>query len=208
MKIKFILNPWILFLSLVCLINASRAQSVGNGRVEARFSIDGDLMADTAFFGNVSVSSSKGKPSDDWFKNKYSGSGIGVIDTSGSWKYKNLLISSATARDTLVFTMPMSVPKLTRSGGFIMLDALYARDYFDQDQTVITSGSKTVDDPSSWNIGSGTVQSKDELMEFYSHVRRKGATVWDSLFFYFGVGVHGITGNKNVAAELFVNDVR
>lgn len=203
-SLNFLLAIFTMFASTIAL-----GQAVGGGSVEARFSVDGDLTADTAKFGDVSGTLTKGKNSDDWFRYGLSGSGIGVIDTTGSSLYKYLMQNSAGARDSLAFAMPMAVPKLTRSGGYILLDALYVKDYFDTDSTVVTSsGSKSVDNPGSWTISTGSVQSKDEIMDFYSHVRRKGETVWDSLFFYFGVGIHGTTGNKNVAAELFVNDIQ
>jgi hypothetical protein len=187
------------------------SQAVGPGKIEGGFGIDGDLAADTALHGRAA--SSSGKPSDDWFKYKnvkVPQNGMGLIDTNGAYYYRNLLRASQSARQNLVFTQPMSVPKLSRSNGTILLDGLYARDQADVDKTSITGpgGVKLIDDPSTWIIGSSSMGAKTDILEFFSHMRRKGSRVKDSLFFYFGVAVFGTTGSKNVTAELFVRDVR
>ncbi|MEY4003582.1 MAG: hypothetical protein RIT07_1624 [Bacteroidota bacterium] len=188
-----------------------RSQAVGPGRIEGGFGVDGDLAADTALHG--ASASGSGKPSDDWFKCrkvKNPLNGIGIIDTTGAYYYKSLLRSSATARQNLTFTQPMSVSKLSRSNGSILLDALYARDQADVDKTSIIGpgGVKLIDDPSTWTIGSSSMGGKTDILEFSSHIRRNGNTVFDSLFFYYGVAVYGTTGSKNITAELFVRDVK
>ena len=188
-----------------------RSQAVGPGRIEGGFGVDGDLAADTALHG--ASASGSGKPSDDWFrcrKVKNPLNGVGIIDTTGAYYYKSLLISSAKARQNLTFTQPMSVPKLSRSNGSILLDALYARDQADCDKTSIIGpgGVKLIDDPSTWKIGSSSMGGKTDILEFSSHIRRNGNTVFDSLFFYYGVAVYGTTGSKNITAELFVRDVK
>jgi hypothetical protein len=186
------------------------SQSVGNGSIIARFGVDGDLTADTSLNGGAS--SGTGKPADDWFKNlnRPGLTGIGVIDTFGAYSYKYKMQLSKASRTSLVFSSGMSVPKLTRSGGYMLLDALYAKDFADFDNSIIDAagGTKVLDDPNSWAFSTGSVNSKDDILEFYSHVRRKGLTVNDSLFFYFGVGIYGNSGAKNVTSELFVNDVK
>lgn len=188
----------------------STAQSVGGGRNEARFGVDGDVTADTLYFGSGAPGATNA--SDDWFVYpavKKAKGGVGIIDTNGAAYFKSLLQSSATYRENLRFTRGMSMPKLSRSGGYVMLDALYARDFQNNDKTHIdgTGGVKLIDDPSTWSIISGSMSGKTDITEFYSHVRRKGLTVNDSLFFYFGVGVYATGGSKNIVSELFVNDV-
>ncbi len=198
-----------LCLFLTGFTTSAYSQAVGNGNIEARFGVDGDLTADTTLFG---AARNGGNGSDDWFKYK-TGVGIGIIDTNGAAAYRKLMQASLANRQHLVFSKGMSVPKLTRSGNAILIDALYSKDYFDDDSTVVigkTGGGspKSADDPSTWIIGYGTITpSKDDINEFYSHIRRKGITVFDSLFFIFGVSMHETSGNKNVSAELFVNDV-
>lgn len=187
------------------------AQSVGPGRVDARFGVDGDLSTDTSLNGGAT--SGTMKPADDWFycpNVKVHQGGFGVIDTTGAAALKAYLQASAANRRSLVFTRGMAVPKLTRSGTYILLDALYARDQVDVDKTTINTagGAKVTDDPGTWNITSSNPSGKTDILEFYSHVRRKGLTVNDSLFFFFGVGVYGTTGSKELSAELFVNDVK
>lgn len=187
------------------------AQSVGKGKVEARFGVDGDLAADTALNGGAVAPNPNMKPSDDWFYStnvKAHQGGLGIIDTTGAFGLKAYMQSSASARQGLVFSRQMAVPKLTRSGNYILLDALYAKDQANSDKTSITNSIKVIDDPSTWKIGAGSPNAKTDILEFYSHVRRKGINVHDSLFFYFGVGIYSSNGNKNVTAELFVNDVK
>jgi hypothetical protein len=202
---KAILLATFCFLSYTNL----QAQAVGVGGIEAGFGVDGDLATDTALNG---LSTGNGKPSDDWFRTpavKNLNLGMGIIDTTGAWALRQLLQSSSSAMKTTVFTRPMSVPKLSRSNGYILLDALYAKDQLDQDATSVTgpAGVKLIDDPNNWLINSSSLSAKTDIMEFYSHLKRKGVTVFDSLFFYLGVGIYGTAGSKNITAELFVNDV-
>lgn len=200
-----------LFFSVAFFSQSLTAQSVGKGKVEARFGVDGDLSSDTSLNGGAVAPNPNMKPSDDWFycpNVKVHQGGVGIIDTTGAFSIKNYMQSSASARQGLVFSRPMSVPKLTRSGNYIMLDALYAKDQANSDKTTITNSIKVIDNPSTWTIGSGSPNAKTDILEFYSHVRRKGVNVHDSLFFYFGVGIYSSNGNKNVTAELFVNDIK
>ena len=213
MKTIYITKNAILCLSSCLFAAILSAQSVGTGRIEGGFGIDGDLAADTALHGGAASTVTKGKPSDDWFKCKKvkaPSNGVGLIDTARAAYIKNLLRTSASARQNYVFSQPMAVPKLTRSNGTILLDALYARDQADVDKTSITGpgGVKLIDDPSTWIIGSSSMGGKTDILEFFSHIRRKGNTVKDSLFFYFGVGIFGTSGAKNITAELFVRDVK
>lgn len=192
-------------------ITSLYSQAVGPGKIEGGFGIDGDLAADTALQGRAATTS--GKPSDDWFKwrgVKRPSNGMGIIDTTGAYNFRRQLQNSAAARQNLVFSQPMSVPKLSRSNGTILLDGLYARDQADVDKTSITGpgGVKLIDDPGTWIIGNSSMAAKTDILEFFSHMRRKGSTVKDSLFFYFGVAIFGTTGSKNISAELFVRDVR
>lgn len=212
MKKKRVIRKSALLMCLIYVSNYAVAQAVGPGRIEGGFGVDADLTADTALHG--SAASTSGKPSDDWFKSskvRRPLTGLGIIDTTGAFYFRNLLRSSSTTRRNLVFSKPMSVPKLTRSnGGTILLDALYARDQADVDKTSITGpgGVKLIDDPSTWIIGSSSMGAKTDILEFFSHMRRKGTTVKDSLFFYYGVAIFGTSGSKNISAELFVRDVR
>lgn len=198
-------------LHLIVLTFQLNSQSVGPGRVVARFGVDGDLSTDTSLNGGAITGTMK--PGDDWFwcpnVKDYQG-GIGVIDTTGAYNIRTLLQSSSAIRADYIFTKGMSVPKLTRSGGYLLLDALYARDHTDNDNTTITGpgGVKVIDDPSGWTFGAANLTAKTDIMEFYSHVRRKGITVNDSLFFYFGVGIYETGGAKTATTELFVNDVK
>jgi len=211
MKKKRAFKKIALFLCSLFSIASLISQAVGPGRIEGGFGVDGDLASDTALHGRAATTPAK--PSDDWFKCRKvrnPSSGMGIIDTTGAHYFKTLLQSSISARQNLVFTQPMSVPKLSRSNGTILLDGLYARDQADIDKTSITGpgGVKLIDDPSTWVIGSSSMGGKTDILEFFSHMRRKGGTVKDSLFFYFGVAVFGTTGSKNINAELFVRDVK
>ncbi len=211
MKRKRAFTKVALITCAVFSITSLYSQAVGPGKIEGGFGIDGDLAADTALQGRAATTS--GKPSDDWFNwrgVRRPSNGIGIIDTTGAYNFRRQLQNSAAARQNLVFSQPMSVPKLSRSNGTILLDGLYARDQADVDKTSITGpgGVKLIDDPGTWIIGNSSMAAKTDILEFFSHMRRKGSTVKDSLFFYFGVAIFGTTGSKNISAELFVRDVR
>lgn len=210
-QIKYLLRAGSLLI-MGLLAQHLNAQSVGDGRIDARFGIDGDVEKDAVRYGRAALSGTS-QLNDDWFVNPAVTNlgGMGIIKESNAAFHKSVLQSHINYRRNYIFTEGMSVPKLTRSGGYILLDALYARDHQDNDKTHINgpSGLKLIDDPSTWVIGTkGSITDKTDIMEFYSHVRRKGTTVFDSLFFYFGVGIYGNNGSKNVVAELFVNDVQ
>lgn len=201
----------LLLLSLSCFTFAN-AQIVGNGAINAGFGVDADAETDTSRFGVVAASSGKGAGTDDWFKFKV-GSGVRVIDTTGSAAYKAAFKASLTNYERTTFTRGLAVPKLTLSNGYVLLDALYGKDFALTSDSTSYIGStgggsaKTLEPPSNWQIGAGNVNGKGDILDFMSHVRRKGETVDDSLFIYVAMAIKATTGAKNAAIELFVQDL-
>lgn len=187
--------------------NFTLAQTVGNGAVTSGFGIDGDIESDTARNGSVASISGRGLNSDDWFKYKSNGSGIGIIDTSGDAAKKVAYTASSTVYNNSTFTKGLAVPKLSLSNGYILLDGLFGKDYTGAGELTAMSGGKTTDFPTSWTIGNYSVNNKGDIVDFGSHVRRKGQRVEDSLFIVVAMSVKSNTGAKNASIELFVEDV-
>ncbi|NIM98032.1 MAG: hypothetical protein GTO24_08135, partial [candidate division Zixibacteria bacterium] len=118
---------------------------IGPG-VPANFGVEGDLQADTLQFGGLGV----GTGTDDWFDYK-PGSGIGVIDTSGGGAYR-ALIQAGGAAANITFVRRMAFDQNTHPFGYLLLDAVYARDNHstqgNRDSSVFTATQeKNIDNP-------------------------------------------------------------
>lgn len=192
---------------------AAQAQTVGNGGIKAGFGVDADLESDTSRFGAEASSSSKGYGSDDWFRYK-TGPGVRVVDTTGAAAFKKAFKASLSTYEKTAFTRGLAVPKLTRSNGYVLLDALYGKDFANSLDSTSFIGStaggsaKTLEPPSNWQIGTSNVNGKGDILDFMSHVRRKGETVNDSLFMYVAMAIRSTAGAKNAAIELYVKDIK
>jgi len=155
----------------------STATNIGN------FGIDGDLYPNTnpgTLFPDLS---------DDWFSDAaYPGPGIGIIGLTAATSpngisamaFKSLIQSGPTINRTYV--QRMAVPPLTplivdpvTNGGYLLLDAVAGRDYTSADgadTTSFTTAAKNWDNPTTWGIGPGGVQGKNDILDAGGHIRR------------------------------------
>jgi hypothetical protein len=186
--------------------------AVTGGTVKANFGVDADDYADTTQFDGMGV----GTGTDDWFDRKTGGSytGLGVIDTSGGGAFRALLLSAGDAVDrNKTFVRRMSYPFDTVVNGRRWIDAVYARDNFTAgnaaDSTAFAGGaSKNGDNPRTWGLGPDGIQTKNDLIDTWAHIRREGALLTDSLWLFCGATTLSSDGNHHVDYEFFQNNIQ
>ncbi len=177
----------------------------------AGFGIDGDAISGLA---QNATSSMFPQGSFDWFKKTGNGPniGFGVIDISNTATYATQI---ATGQN-ISFSRGMAFSRYSNQGGYLLLDARYARDNFGlsssagrADMTTYTSGSKNGDDPTMWvtTPTGGMVADKADIIDTYIHMRRDGLIINNTnpspLILAMAVNTIGNTGNRYVDFELF-----
>ena len=100
--------------------------------MRANFGIEADLSAN--FYNNITQPAE-----DDWFSNGHTGSGRGVIDTTGAAALLSGYISKPLSRKN-AFSKLMSVPAYTVVNNRLLLDAIFHRDYHGTDSTAFNGG--------------------------------------------------------------------
>ncbi len=189
--------PALLFIAGFCPL-FSCAQ-LTNGGINAYFGVDGDTRNNYVKYGPATGSIA----SDDWFSS--SPSGKNIIDTLGAAGYLALLQSG----ENIGFNKRMSVPLYSKLNGKLWLDAVYGRDYIATnslvDSTAFGSASKNGDNPVNWSGSITNFPDKDDLVDVFAHMRRDGANVHDSLWFFTGVSTVGTSGSRYFDIELYKN---
>lgn len=95
------------------------------GCVNANFGVDADLHANQFQFGGFLNPSGK----DDWFKSSlYSGSGLGVLDTTGAYSLYSFYASGGSLNK--IFLRRANTTFFQTANNTIQVDALMARDYY------------------------------------------------------------------------------
>jgi hypothetical protein len=168
--------------------------------VKANFGVDADLHANY-FNGAASAGN------DDWFK-KASGNGIGIIDTTGAAD----IVANYTANPAskmYSFSKPMSVPAYSVVNNMLLLDALFYRDFHGDDSTTFASGSnKNGMSPANWSCPvSQNIPDKNDILDAFTHIRRAGPSVNDSLWMFGGISIENNTGNRYFDFELYQTDI-
>jgi hypothetical protein len=173
---------------------------LNNGGLYSGFGVDADTRATYMKYGLVTGA----VISDDWFAP--SGSGYNVIDTSNAAAYLGQLQSGGN----FVFSKRMSQLLYAKVGGRLWLDAVYGRDFSSaanfKDTTVFTTATKNGDDPNIWTGGISSVPNKNDLVDFFAHMRRDGITAYDSLWFFTGIAAFGNAANSYYNVELYKNN--
>lgn len=188
---------------LIMLLSLTGSAQIQNSALVAKFGIDGDLYSDFRQNGTFTAAGSH-----DWFKTA-NGTGIGIIDTTGAASLKALLSSG----NNIAFTKGSSIPSFTVVDTFLHLDALYARDYNNNDKTSFGAGSKNGDNSAVWGTtpGGGLVQDKSDIIDVYAAMRRNGTKINSTnpspLILTMGTTILGTTGTRYVDFELFVNKI-
>ncbi len=187
------------FLLIFYGIFSSKAQ-ITSPVIKAGFGVDADLRAN---YFNLTTTPLY----DDWF-NASPGSGIGVIDTSGAAAVVNNYTVNPASR-SLSFSRKMSVPQYSVINNTLLLDALFYRDYHGDDSTIFASGSnKNGMSPASWSCPvSQGIPDKNDILDVFTHIKRDGPTVNDSLWLFGGISIENTTGNRYFDFELYQTDL-
>jgi hypothetical protein len=187
-------------LLLAGLLPVSALAQLNNGGLYSLFGVDADTRSNYMKYGLVTGNVS----SDDWFSP--SGAGNNVIDTSNAAVYLSKLQSGVN----LGFNKRMSRLLYSTVNGKLWLDATYGRDYIGTgglvDSTAFTSADKNGDNPNNWTGGTTNFPGKDDLVDVYAHMRRDGATVQDSLWFFTGASTVSVVGSRYFDVELYKNN--
>lgn len=187
------------FLLLFFSILSAKAQ-ITSPVIKAGFGVDADLRAN---FFNATATTLY----DDWY-NASPGSGIGVIDTTGAAAIVNNYNLIPAMRSQSFFKR-MAVPQYSVVNNTLLLDAMFYRDYHGDDSTVFASGSnKNGMSPVSWSCPvSQGIPDKNDILDVFTHIKRDGPNVTDSLWLMGGISIENTTGNRYFDFELYQTDL-
>jgi hypothetical protein len=186
---------------IILLLSFTTFGQVQNSALVAKYGIDGDLYSDVRQNGTFTSAGSH-----DWFKTT-NGTGRGVIDTTGAAMLKTLLSNG----NNISFTKGSAIPRFSIVDTFLHLDAIYGRDYTNNDKTGFANGSKNGDDPSLWGTtpNGGQVQDKSDIIDAYVTMRRNGTSINNTnpshIIMCMGSTILSTSGSRYVDFELFVN---
>jgi len=190
-------------LSLFLFFNLCAAAQITTPIIKAGFGVDADLKNN--YFNNFTQSGN-----DDWFSNGNLGTGRYVIDTTGASAVKAGYASDVSPylKRMTSFYRTMSVPQFSIINNRLWLDAMFIRDYHGTDTTVFTAGAdKNGQSPANWSGGVQGIPDKNDILDMYMHVRRAGPTPTDSLWFFGGLSLDNVTGNRYFDFEMYQTDI-
>ena len=168
--------------------------------IKANFGVDGELRAN--YFG-ATLSTS-----DDWFKNYKFGTGQFMIDTAGAAAVVANYISNPASR-MASFSRLMKPAFYSTVQNHLVIDAVFHRDFHGDDSTVFASGSnKNGMSPALWScpVAQG-IPDKNDILDAFTHVRRAGPNVTDSLWMFGGISIENTNGNRYFDFELYQTDI-
>ena len=193
---------------------------IEDGRLRANFGIDADMYADSLVFGTFSPLTPDS--TDDWYESPAE-HGKGVIDTVGAGAIKTFLAGAGGGSGTnITFKRGMSELFFTKvesgsvSNGnkqeYLWLDAVYLRDNHSagnaKDSSVFHTGSnKNMHHPASWTLTTQSTPQKNDIIDFYGHLRRDGPNVSDSLWAFFGISTLSGDGNSYFDVEFYRTEI-
>lgn len=192
-----------LLLFLIMFSGVKATSQITTPTIKAGFGVDADLRAN--LYNGFSQSGN-----DDWYSNGNPGTGQFVIDTTGA---AAVVAGYATdvspyPRRMATFYRTMSRPAFSVVNNRLWMDAIFIRDYHGIDTTVFTSGSnKNGMSPANWNGGIQNIPDKNDILDMFMHVRRAGPDKTDSLWFFGGLSLDNVTGNRYFDFELYQTDI-
>jgi hypothetical protein len=192
-----------LLLFVFIIITLTSSAQITTPIIKAAFGVDGDLRAN--YFNGFIQSGN-----DDWFNNGTAGTGQFVIDTNGAAAIRAGYASDVSPwpKRMSSFYRGMSRPAYSIVNNRLWLDALFVRDYHGNDTTVFTAGAdKNGQSPQFWSGGIQGIPDKNDILDMMMHVRRAGPTSTDSLWFFGGLSIDNITGNRYFDFELYQTDI-
>jgi|GEM_PF-4339325 len=187
----------------------SQTSAIPFGGIKADFGIDLDIHANRLQDLNGTAAGT-----DDWFAvSAYPGAGVGVIDTTGAYALFQFYNNAANINKP--FSRRMRYKFYARVNEKRQIDGLFLRDNFGgtnsagnfPDSTVYVIASKNGAAPSLWRPGVGNVGGKNDILDIYGHLRRKGPGTYDSLFLFTGVSLNTTSGARYVDFEFFQSPV-
>lgn len=169
--------------------------------IKANFGVDADLRAN---YFNGAINSA----ADDWFNNGTAGTGQFMIDTAGAAAIVARYTSNPASR-MWPFSRLMRPPAYSTVSNRLVLDAIFHRDFHGTDSTVFASGSnKNGMSPASWTCPvAQNIPDKNDILDGFTHVRRAGPNVTDSLWMFGGMSLDNTTGNRYFDFELYQTDI-
>lgn len=168
--------------------------------VKANFGVEADLSSN--YFNNLT------QPAvDDWFGRGYSGTGQSMIDSTGAAAIIAGYLANVANR-MQSFSKLMKPAPYSVINNRLVLDAIFHRDYHGNDSTVFASGSnKNGMSPASWTCPvSQGIPDKNDILDAYTHVRRAGPNVTDSLWMFSSIAIENTTGSRYFDFELYQTD--
>jgi hypothetical protein len=189
----------LLFISFLVLTNYISAQ-ITSPVIKASFGVDGNLRAN--YFNGVTVLH------DDWFKNTKFGAGEAMIDSSGAAAIVSGYISNPASRMNS-FSRLMKPAFYSTINNSLVIDAVFHRDFHGDDSTVFASGSnKNGMNPNEWTcpIAQG-IPDKNDILDAFTHIRRAGPSVTDSMWMFGGISIENTNGNRYFDFELYQTNI-
>lgn len=169
--------------------------------IKANFGVDADLRAN---YFNGAVNSA----ADDWYNNGTAGTGQFVIDTAGAAAIVAAYTSNPASR-MFTFSRIMKQAPYSIVSNRLLLDAIFHRDFHGTDSTVFASGSnKNGMSPAIWTCPvAQNIPDKNDILDAFTHVRRAGPNVTDSLWMFGGISLQNTSGNRYFDFELYQTDI-
>ena len=219
---KWLLRCWssllLLIIMAVFMAPNSFGQTIsdGPGGIGA-FGVDGDVSANWQHRGPDQTLGVY----DDWFLYPDTiGTGHGVLwdegDASDLWTMA-IILPLVDAREAFELRMKGDQGDTVVSNvtPYKWLDAVYGRDHVTagglQDQTVFTgTKDKNGDNPNTWNVGSGDVPQKNDIVDAMGYLRQDVKTDLDGhkhLWAFGAASTRSADGTSHVDFEFFREDV-
>lgn len=189
--------PILLF---TCLANFVYGQII-TPIIKANFGVDADLSAN--YFNGLLQAGN-----DDWFNNGALGTGQFIIDTTGAAAIvANYTLTPASRM--VPFSRLMRQAPYSLVNNRLVLDAIFHRDFHGTDSTVFAAGSnKNGDSPGSWSCPvAQNIPDKNDILDAFTHIRRAGPNVTDSMWMFGGISIQNTTGSRYFDFELYQTDI-
>lgn len=188
------------FLFGIASFNISTAQ-ITTPVIRANFGVDADLRAN---YYNGAVNSAV----DDWYNNGTLGTGEFMIDTIGAAAIVSGYTTNPATR-MYPFSRLMKPLPYTTVSNRLVIDAIFNRDHHGTDSTVFASGSnKNGMSPVNWSCPiAQNIPDKNDILDAFTHIRRAGPNVTDSLWMFGGISIVNTTGNRYFDFELYQTDI-
>ena len=195
-----------LLLFILTIVALTTSAQITTPIIKAGFGVDADLKG--------RILNGALQTSDDWYV--YPGTagtasnGTQVIDTTGAAAIINGYATDVSPwpKRMASFYRGMAKPPYSIVNNRLWLDALFVRDYHGNDTTVFTSGAdKNGESPQFWSGGIQGIPDKNDILDMFMHVRRAGPNTTDSLWFFGGLSLDNVTGNRYFDFEMYQTDI-